>query len=426
MLEEELSRFTFGTLEGLPQQTSSICRRNTDFHPLPPSLPHSRESLHKPTSQRVMGQLSVASALPLSCMLYRDTVNIRSGYCHIETVYSTMLKVRSEDAHSLDTTANLPSQQFWPSTPSAGNTSLPSAPADQATPRAANVNNPFDQVQESNTTTSRPSSVHGLHTGPAAVMATEQQQHQGRASPKLGPLASFPSGLKTPTMAEFGNISGPPMTPPATLGASRPTTGITIGDSLSGTSGMGFGLREPPKMRRALTGGEAKDPSDKDVSTLPGPLDTSSNTSQTASQASSQQYNPERAPRGTLKIKILAGRGLAIPPITSSDPGAKPEPYVVIQFEQNEFVSRPPMQKPSPLSSVSASDKPALPRTNSYGPSLGISSISRAFADAARRTKSAKNVKADGAATPKREETPGLGLGSASPSDPVWKDEVSL
>lgn len=197
------------------------------------------------------------------------------------------------------------------------------------------------------------------------------------------------------------------MTPPATLGASRPTTGITIGDSLSGTSGMGFGLREPPKMRRALTGGEARDPSDKD----------------TASQASSQ-HNPERAPRGTLKIKILAGRGLAIPPITSSDPGAKPEPYVVIQFEQNEFVSRPPMQKPS--ASSSAAEKPALPRTNSYGPSLGISSISRAFADAARRTKSAKNVKADGAATPKREETPTLGLGSASPSDPVWKDEVSF
>jgi hypothetical protein len=178
-----------------------------------------------------------------------------------------MLKVRNS-SFPYDST-DIPRQQFWPSTPSAGNNSLPSAPADQATPRAANVNNPFDQIQEPKTS-SRPSSVHGVHTGPAAVMNTEQQ---GRASPKLGPLANFPSGLKTPTMAEFGNISGPPMTPPATLGASRPTTGITIGDSLSGTSGMGFGLREPPKMRRALTGNET--PSEKDVSSSPFLINTS-------------------------------------------------------------------------------------------------------------------------------------------------------
>lgn len=238
-------------------------------------------------------------------------------------------------------------------------------------------------------------------------------------------------------MAEFG---GAPMTPPAAVGMSRPTTGVTIGDSLSGTSGMGFGLREPPKMRRAMTGG------------TDGQSTVASSASSTEVSKEPHQHNPERAPRGTLKIKILAGRGLAIPPITSSDPGAKPEPYVVVQFEQNEFVSRPPLatnKTGAPASSItpgssagsaagSASGKPNLPRTNSYGPSLGISSISRAFADAARRTKSSKNVNkvggsGSGASTPKHDVADSiasplsaLGLGSASPSDPVWKDEVSF
>ncbi|KAJ9105050.1 hypothetical protein QFC19_003682 [Naganishia cerealis] len=273
-------------------------------------------------------------------------------------------------------------EQFWP--------------ADQATtPRAEPAPDPF--------ATPAP------HTGPAAAMADHAR--------------TGPSGLRTPTVAEF---AAPPMTPPAALGASRPTTGITIGDSLSGTSGIGFGLREPPKMRRAMTGG----------------ADDRATTSSSEVSKEPHQYNPERAPRGTLKIKILAGRSLAIPPITAADPGAKPEPYVVIQFEQNEFVSRPPLA-PKPASATlgssagsSSGGKPALPRTNSYGPSLGISSISRAFADAARRTKSSKSAakaSGSGASTPKHETDlaatnplSSSGLGSTSPSDPVWKDEVSF
>ncbi|KAJ9115807.1 hypothetical protein QFC22_004948 [Naganishia vaughanmartiniae] len=334
-------------------------------------------------------------------------------------------------------------KQFWPPTPtSSANVPLPSAPADQATPRAGPVSDPFDQVQPSpaqsqhTTTATKPATTLGVHTGPAAAVMNNEQQ-QARASPKPGPLASFPSGLRTPTMAEFGGAP-PPMTPPAAVGMSRPTTGVTIGDSLSGTSGMGFGLREPPKMRRAMTGG-----TDGQQGTT---TSSSSSSSEVSKESLPHQHNPERAPRGTLKIKILAGRGLAIPPITSSDPGAKPEPYVVVQFEQNEFVSRPPLATKTAASSAitpgssagsASSGKPVLPRTNSYGPSLGISSISRAFADAARRTKSSKNVNkvgsGSGASTPKHDVVAdiasplsALGLGSASPSDPVWKDEVSF
>ncbi|GHJ90085.1 hypothetical protein NliqN6_6487 [Naganishia liquefaciens] len=321
-------------------------------------------------------------------------------------------------------------KQFWPSTPSASNAQLP-GPPDQATPRAP-VANPFDQQQQQQQQQPAPAAdpPRAPHTGPAAAVMSAGD-HQARSSPKLGP-AAFPSGLKTPTTGEFGSSvhgAGAPMTPPATLGASRPTTGVTIGDSLGGTSGMGFGLREPPKMRRALTGGASamasgSSSSNSSSSGAPG--------ANTTTADDTQQHSPERAPRGTLKIKILAGRGLAIPPTTSADPGAKPEPYVVIQFEQNEFVSRPPVKpsaRPAAATATADSKQPALPRTNSYGPSLGIGSISRAFADAARRTKSAKNVNAgksgSGASTPKIDEQ-AAGLGSAAPSDPVWKDEVSF
>lgn len=164
--------------------------------------------------------------------------------------------------------------------------------------------------------------------------------------------------------------------------------------------------------------------------------------SATGLESSQLRHNPERAPKGTLRIKIVAGRNLAItnptPEDAAADSSGRPEPYVVIQFEQNEFVSRPahlPTPPPSVPSGSGKSGKPTTSRSSSYGPSLGIGSISRAFADAARRNKSGSKKGTpggSGATTPKNAEGSGtgsagswLGQGGAM-ADPVWKEEVSF
>jgi hypothetical protein len=143
-----------------------------------------------------------------------------------------------------------------------------------------------------------------------------------------------------------------------------------------------------------------------------------------------------------LTVKLISARGLAVEQSSTSG-GARPEPYVVVQFEQNEFVSRPalagnepePQQQQSTTQSNSAASslgtKTSIPRTNSYGPSLGIASISRAFADAAVLASGQTTPRATGSVAPM---SPGLGgsgfFGSkssgSSAGDPVWKEDVSL
>jgi hypothetical protein len=251
---------------------------------------------------------------------------------------------------------------------------------------------------------------------------------------------------------------------------------------MGGTSGIGFGLKEPPKMRRAMTGGTGSVSGGGVGGGVKSGLSVSSSAgdewgedqgqTQQGSQgqdtpASATNTNDRaRAIRGTLTVKLISARNLAVgsgDAAIGSNGQGKPEPYVVAQFEQNEFVSRPALvgdaavqesnqQQQQASSGVSTAAGKTIPRTNSYGPSLGIASISRAFADAARRTKgssaaggkngaSGQNTGGltSGQTTP-RAGGPGAGAGPASPglggsffgkvggstADPVWKEDVSL
>ncbi|KAH8085250.1 kinase-like domain-containing protein [Filobasidium floriforme] len=379
-------------------------------------------------------------------------------------------------------------KQFWPTTPSSNNNvALPgSGPADQTTPRAINHSNPFEQQQQA----------------PFSPSSSSNYQQQSSAmSPRLDNLSlqsqSPSSGARTPTSHSHPDLhlnlpptslssldlrhTGP-MTPPAHVGASRPTTGITIGDTMGGTSGIGFGLKEPPKMRRAMTGGTGSVSGGGVGGGVKSGLSVSSSAgdewgedqgqTQQGSQgqdtpASATNTNDRaRAIRGTLTVKLISARNLAVgsgDAAIGSNGQGKPEPYVVAQFEQNEFVSRPALvgdaavqesnqQQQQASSGVSTAAGKTIPRTNSYGPSLGIASISRAFADAARRTKgssaaggkngaSGQNTGGltSGQTTP-RAGGPGAGAGPASPglggsffgkvggstADPVWKEDVSF
>lgn len=193
---------------------------------------------------------------------------------------------------------------------------------------------------------------------------------------------------------------------------------------------MGFGLHEPPKMRKAMTknsGDGSKTPvGGSSGYSPPDHVDTSGGEPMEGIQSSSSIPNingsTSAAPRGLLNVKLISARGLAVSNASSADP----QPYVVIQFEQNEFVSRPPHPVSSPASvpfttSTAQPVTPGITRTTS---GLGIGTISRAFAEAVGRGKG----KREEIATPRAEEPKNGGswLGRPGPGDPIWKEEVSL
>ena len=328
-----------------------------------------------------------------------------------------------------------PPQQLWPSSgnnqqqqhqqqgrdtsspfmsPSSSYASL-GGPADQATPRASQQANPFDSITPG-TNLARSTANLSLDAGKRA------------SSPSLGPM---PSGLRTPTAHGFMPL------PLGTPGAGQPTTGVTVDGSMGGSSGIGFGLHEPPKMRKAMTKADgAKTPlagspergdgAPLETSATPGFMESAPSSNRQADSQQAPAHNSNTPPRGTLSVKLISARGLAV----SHSADAQPQPYVVIQFEQNEFISSRPHPAASSASVpfTTAQAQPMTPGNLTRSTSgLGVSTITRAFAEAVGRGKGKKDD--GGLQTPKGEDGPGGGgswLGKPGPGDPVWKEEVSL
>ncbi|KAL7420623.1 Serine/threonine-protein kinase [Cryptotrichosporon argae] len=312
-------------------------------------------------------------------------------------------------------------------------------PADQATPRASAQANPFDTP-----------SLARAASGLSLAAPSHASAAGGAARP-----GSPPTGLRTPTTSSFALPLGTP-------GASAPTTAMTVGDTLGSTGG--FGLHEPPKMRKALSknGAPAPAPTDAEGSspasaprpaspaTTPGPNTyanplepaappAGASTAATAggavdtADASSLSAGPAVAIRGTLNVRLISARGLNVGArVAASGAADAPQPYVVMQFEQNEFVSR----TPHPVATAAAHQ--SVPFTQSQPQPLsrqssglgGIGGIGRAFAEAVggrkKRDSSSSAAPSDsGLQTPKVEE-PASWLGKPGPGDPIWKEEVTF
>lgn len=129
----------------------------------------------------------------------------------------------------------------------------------------------------------------------------------------------------------------------------------------------------------------------------------------------------------------MSGRGLAIP----QEYKDTSRPYVVVQFENSEFVSREPIESAfEPAAKGAAKYTPSAPPTPVGGGILSMGSISRAFDIAARSRTAGFGKKLSlpgdrsGATTPKGEEKKewlsGMTQAKPSASEPVWKHEVTL
>ncbi|OCF35009.1 AGC/AKT protein kinase [Kwoniella heveanensis BCC8398] len=343
-------------------------------------------------------------------------------------------------------------KQLWPSSHSNAGRETPSptlspsqsfatlgGPADQATPRASAhpTANPFDSATVHPTSTSGTGTPGGGLSRSTASLSLDPSKRS--ASPAVGGQAA--GGPRTPTSHGFMPL------PLGTPGAGQPTTGVTVGDSMGMSGGLGFGLHEPPKMRKAMSklnedtattvpsGLSTSAGNNNNADVVPAPPESdqdvgpgqSASSSSPASASSSHHHRDGGGPRGTLNVKLISGRGLAV----SHSAEANPQPYVVMQFEQNEFVSCPPHPTTAHSSVPFTTSTPQpvgtpgnLTRSTS---GLGVGAISRAFADAVGRSKSRRDGDASGAMTPRAEEPSGMNwMGKPGPGDPVWKEEVTF
>ncbi|EPQ59394.1 serine/threonine protein kinase [Gloeophyllum trabeum ATCC 11539] len=175
--------------------------------------------------------------------------------------------------------------------------------------------------------------------------------------------------------------------------------------------------RSPPDFPPSSTSSPASSHKSSSSSTrsVRNPLTNALNASSSAS--SSANGSPGGQSKGQIHVKLIQARGLNV-----SSPHSRP--YVVVSFEQNEFVSRDPIDETEKELKGQATN---LSRNSS---SVALSALGAINSkDAAKRsTGSGKNTPVPGAPKP---NTSASGLtnslfGRKNAHNPVWKHEVSF
>ncbi|KAF8826531.1 hypothetical protein HHX47_DHR5000385 [Lentinula edodes] len=268
--------------------------------------------------------------------------------------------------------------KFWPTSPS---------PMDQLTPRVdagGHERNPFDDLPQSPSigayhpllTPTRISSAHSPFIPPSAYKEVD--------------LTPGPHGPPTQTGAH------------ASFAASLPTTSLSL-------HAPDFNMQLPPPPAR-----------DK---SRPSP-NKSSATSSSATQASPMITSsaPKEAStpisRGQIHVKLIQARGLNVRSMAA-------QPYVVVQFEQNEFVSRNPTDETDKEVKGTATSL-SLSRPSS---SNAINALAAVDAAVKRRSRGSSGSKDNSPVSSVGSKTSALNgglFGRLSAHNPVWKHEVSF
>jgi hypothetical protein len=274
--------------------------------------------------------------------------------------------------------------RFWPTTPQG-----------QETPKALQEEtNPFEGALSRSGREQRPSTRPGTPT--ASVHPLLQTSS---SSPRE---AGAPSGSAASDLTPGNSSSGP-------FAAAQPTTQLSLHAPV-------FNMQQPPKGHRR-------------------PLQTKSRSSSPSPPSAANHSPAPPASKGQLHIKLIQARALNV-----RTPSARP--YVVVQFEQNEFISREPIpetdkevrgtptNRPNGFSSTSPPStalsalgvigsrvaaheaanrkSPRLGTNGSFGASMSSSRSSMTPSDALAPTSSNSL------------------FGRLSAHNPVWKHEVSL
>jgi hypothetical protein len=149
----------------------------------------------------------------------------------------------------------------------------------------------------------------------------------------------------------------------------------------------------------------------------PPPKPQLANKSPASQTSSASQNGSGSSSKGQIHVKLIQARGLHV---TSSA-----KPYVVVQFEQNEFVSRDPTDE----ADKEVKGTPTAVATSSAMSALGAIGSKAAAADATRRGSKGSNKSSNSSpasSVPSASALAGGLFGRISAHNPVWKHEVSL
>lgn len=300
----------------------------------------------------------------------------------------------------------------------------PSNPADltpRAGPNGQERKNPFDVPQ--------------LHISSQAQL--QQLQHQPQTQTATTPVSQQPPSyhhhlLNTPTHtlspSLFGGpaqpaVNGPeppsqlgPLTPSATpLPSALPTTGLSLHAPV-------FNMQQPPPPKRQTSKQPGSAGSSSSSGSSSAPKTNGRNTPASTNTSASSSMQSSGPSKGQIHVKLIQARGLNVRSSSS-------RPYVVVQFEQNEFVSRDPTgEDDKEVKGVATS---TLSRNPSSTALSALGAISNK-ANANGRAGSGGSARGSAQATPSSSLGSGKSqlsqmLGSRiSAHNPVWKHEVSL
>ncbi|KAJ7904285.1 kinase-like domain-containing protein [Mycena olivaceomarginata] len=149
----------------------------------------------------------------------------------------------------------------------------------------------------------------------------------------------------------------------------------------------------------------------------PPPKPQLANKSPASQTSSASQNGSGSSSKGQIHVKLIQARGLHV---TSSA-----KPYVVVQFEQNEFVSRDPTDE----ADKEVKGTPTAVATSSAMSALGAIGSKAAAADATRRGSKGSNKSSNSSpasSVPSASALAGGLFGRISAHNPVWKHEVSF
>ena len=266
----------------------------------------------------------------------------------------------------------------------------PSTYATQLTPKAVaphHERNPFDLLQPSS-----PSRLSSASPAcPTTPTATSYHPLLGHSPSPHGPHpglshsanADITSPLGTPTLAGFP--------------AAQPTTQLSLH-----APDFNFKMQQPPVPSR-------KTLSNKPSASSPSPaLHTATSTPGITSS------------RGQIHVKLIQARGLNVRTTSA-------RPYVVVQFEQNEFVGRDPTAETDKEVKGTPTNFSRNNSSNAIS-ALGAIGNKAAALDAAKRDKTSTNTSPASSVSSGKSIAPlsnGL-FGRLFANNPVWKHEVSL
>ncbi|KAG9036475.1 hypothetical protein FRB95_008773 [Tulasnella sp. JGI-2019a] len=284
-------------------------------------------------------------------------------------------------------------------------------PADQTTPKAEPRSNPFDALPP------RANSTHSKHSSSTNVPPTSglARSHvpeplHTSAAPQQAPPGS---GVRTPTTPGLGNhhhhhllnLSHQDPSRASSLTISSTAAATALPTTQISLNPPEFTMKPPPMSRNA-TAKALPTQATLAVNAAPDP-----NVEEPVEEVQDTQNRAGQS-RGQIHIKVIQARGLRVASTSS-------KPYVVVQFENNEFISRDPISDKE--KEVRGVPQP-LSRNNSSNALSSLGILKASDAAARGRAGTGPHLGVGGGFLPGH-----LPFGAViQPNNPTWKHEVTF